>query len=212
MYWNEFKKLGIDAQVGASGVKRSVCPKCHERKGGNLRDKDLALSYDEGWYKCHSANCDFKGKVYQKEYLRPIVNNTGLSDKNLKYLFARGISKETILKMNLSEEKDMIQFNYFRNNELINVKTRSRNKKIMYQYSGSEKILYNLDSLIGKKKAIIVEGEIDVLSLVEAGLDQHYGIVSVDQGAPNVGDKISSKLDCLKNCASEIDEVEDNSN
>ena len=49
--------------------------------------------------------------------------------------------------------------------------------------AGAEKILYGLNDIAGKEEVIIVEGEIDKLSLEEAGLTN---AVSVPDGAPGM--------------------------
>ena len=51
------------------------------------------------------------------------------------------------------------------------------------QVAGAEKILYGLNDIAGKEEVIIVEGEIDKLSLEEAGLTN---AVSVPDGAPGM--------------------------
>jgi twinkle protein len=49
-------------------------------------------------------------------------------------------------------------------------------------YKDAELIFYNLDSIKDKSQCFIVEGEIDALSLIEAGIDN---VVSVPNGANN---------------------------
>jgi twinkle protein len=57
----------------------------------------------------------------------------------------------------------------------------------------AELIFYNLDCLEGAKECLIVEGEIDALSVYEAG---YYTVLSV----PNGASKGSQKLEYLDNC------------
>ena len=68
------------------------------------------------------------------------------------------------------KEENTIQFNYFINNELINIKYRD-GKKNFKLVKGAEKIFYNIDSTIGHKYVVIVEGEIDALSFIDAGIN-----------------------------------------
>lgn len=75
-----------------------------------------------------------------------------------------------------------INFKYFKNNVLINIKYRDPNKNFK-MITDATKTIYNIDSFKGKNKGIIVEGEIDVLSYYEAGLGKEYGIGSVPNGA-----------------------------
>ena len=81
---------------------------------------------------------------------------------------------------------------------LINIKYRD-GKKNFKLYKGAEKIFYNINSIIGYDYCIIVEGEIDALSLHEAGLPN---VISVPNGAT----LNSNNLDYLDNC---IDYFED---
>ncbi|GIV35370.1 MAG: hypothetical protein KatS3mg031_2905 [Chitinophagales bacterium] len=114
--------------------------------------------------------------------------------------------------MSASPDGKAIRFNYFRAGELINYKDRIQlegGKKTFRQHPGAEKILYNLDSLQGRKKAIITEGEIDALSFISAGAERRgFAVLSVDQGAPAPGAQAGGKLECLRNCAQELDAVE----
>ena len=47
---------------------------------------------------------------------------------------------------------------------------------------GAEKILYGLDDIVGQSEVIIVEGEMDKLAMMEAGIKN---VVSVPDGAPS---------------------------
>ena len=58
---------------------------------------------------------------------------------------------------------------------------------------GAEKVFYNLNSIIGVNECVIVEGEMDVLSLHECGV---RNAVSVPNGATLTG----NNLDYLDNC------------
>jgi twinkle protein len=85
-----------------------------------------------------------------------------------------------------------IQFNYFRNSELINVKYRGANKDFRL-FKDGELIFYNVDIAINNEEVIIVEGEMDCLALYEAG---YKNVISVPNGA-GLG-KIN--FDYLDNC------------
>lgn len=51
----------------------------------------------------------------------------------------------------------------------------------LVQVKGAEKILYGLDDVAGQEEIIIVEGEMDKLAMLEAGITN---VVSVPDGAP----------------------------
>ena len=42
--------------------------------------------------------------------------------------------------------------------------------KTLSLYKGAEKVFYNIDSIVGHDYCVIVEGEMDVLALHEAGI------------------------------------------
>lgn len=140
-------------------------------------------------------------------------NKTDLSASIVKFFEGRKISQKTLLKMKISEgleympqreaEVNTMQFNYFKNDILVNIKYRD-SKKGFKLHKGSELILYNIDSLKGKKEAILVEGEIDCLSLIEAGYDKDYAVLSV----PNGASEHRNNLTYLNNCIKEIEHIE----
>lgn len=215
MYYYELEKLGINVGgTNRTGNVKVKCPVCEQRKGGTTQ-KDLSVNVTEGLYRCHNSNCDFRGRTRTTEYSKPeaYVNSTTLPTKIVKYMEGRGISQSTLKKMKVGvSKKGSLTFNYFRNGELINTKERwttKDGKKAFGQHVGSEKIIYNLDSLEGKTKCIFVEGEIDVLSWIEAGVGSEYAVVSVDMGAPAPGQSPGAKLDCLTNCAVELDGIKE---
>ena len=69
------------------------------------------------------------------------------------------------------KEVPTIDFNYFLHDELINIKSRAKNKDFKFEKE-CELIMYNLDSVIGMDECILVEGEPDALSWIEAGIDE----------------------------------------
>jgi len=73
-----------------------------------------------------------------------------------------------------------IAFPYRKRGEVVNVKFRGLTTKAFQQVGGAEKILYRQDSITAEC-VIIVEGEIDALSCLEAGFQS---VVSVPDGAP----------------------------
>jgi len=100
---------------------------------------------------------------------------------------------------NARAEIPTIQFNYFRNGELINIKSRGKNKDFKL-FKDAELIFYNLDATIDNETIIICEGEMDALAIYECGFKN---VVSVPNGA-GLG-KIN--LEYLDNC---IDSFSDN--
>lgn len=106
-----------------------------------------------------------------------------LSDELLGYFAERMISKETLQRnnvMQVADDKKTIAFPYRRNGLLVGCKYRTIEKKF-WQGRNTEKMLYGLDDIADADKIIIVEGEIDKLSVEEAG---YCNCVSVPGGAP----------------------------
>jgi twinkle protein len=93
------------------------------------------------------------------------------------------------------EVKKAFVFPYYRDGELVNAKYRSGKKEFRSEV-GAERILYGLDDVKeGDTPVILVEGEMDKLSLWEAGF---RNCVSVPDGAPHVNTKdYASKFDFL---------------
>lgn len=95
-----------------------------------------------------------------------------------------------------------IQFPYYRNGEIVNVKYRDGHKNFKL-YKGSELVFYNLDSLKDSKWCVIVEGEPDCLSYIEAGV---VPVISVPNGA-NLSEN-NQNLEYLDNCIDWFSDIE----
>ncbi len=128
----------------------------------------------------------------RREYLKPApkdTENSPFSEKALAWFKGRGISEETLRKCRVTEglewmpqkqgKANTVQFNYYRNGELVNTKFRTGDKCFKL-VQGAELIPYNIDSISGRRECIITEGEMDCLSFVECGRED---CVSVPNGA-----------------------------
>lgn len=141
---------------------------------------------------------------YQKrEFVKPVPRLEKLGSKALEYFERdRLISNNTLLRFNITEanewmpgvnkEVPAICFNYYRKEELVNIKFRGPQKSFKLA-KDAELIFYNLDAIEGLNEAVIVEGEIDCLTMHECGI---YNSVSVPNGAA----KGNQKLEYLDNC------------
>lgn len=180
------------------GVKTHTCPICSKtRNPHNQKVKCVNVYWDTGYFHCshcgaHENMHSFKKEQQEKQYKRPVWNNnTNLPDSIIKYFEGRGISQFTIRALRITKSaiktqegsKTSINYNYFKNGDLVNVKYRARlsNGKRVYQlFGGGELIPYNYDNIITANECIIVEGEEDALSYCEAGF---FNTVSVPNGA-----------------------------
>jgi twinkle protein len=198
------------------GKKEGVCPLCSSnRKPENRKAKCAMYDWERGLGTCMNCNEVFQLHTFKRKggndkvYNKPKkIANPLLSNKVIKWFEGRGISNSTLVKMKITEgqefmpqtgkEENTIQFNYFINDELINIKYRD-GKKNFKLVKGAEKIFYNIDSTVGHNYVVIVEGEMDALSFVEAGVSS---VISVPNGATIS----NNNLDYLDNC---IDYFED---
>ncbi len=194
--------LGINLKNRTSGELKTKCPKCsHKRK--NKHDESLSVNISTGLYNCH--NCGWSGGVmFQKksEYIIPEKINADVTERVLKWFSGRGITEPTLVHWRIGESLEFmpqvgskrrcINFNYFRENKIVNVKFRDGEKNFKMT-SGAELIFYGIDNIKDLKTCYIVEGEMDALSLHESGL---YSVCSV----PNGASKGNARLDYLDNC------------
>jgi twinkle protein len=176
------------------GVKTSTCPLCSMSRKKKTQ-KCLMINWDTGIAVCQHCGeiiqmHTFKKKEDVKVYKKPVwKNKTDLSVNVVKWFEGRKITQNTLRKLKITEgrewmpqtqkEENAIHFNYFRDGELINVKYRDGRKNFK-MVADAEKIPYNLDNIRTDLECIIVEGEIDVLSVVESGF---INVVSTPNGS-----------------------------
>ena len=148
------------------GKTQGICPLCSStRKPENRKTKCASYDWERGLGTCHNCNTTFQLHTYQrkgtseKNYEKPgtspkvIQYNSELSDKFLKWFEERGISRETLEYVNVTEckewmpqtgkEENTIRFNYFMGDQLINIKYRDGRKNFKL-YKGAEKIFYKI--------------------------------------------------------------------
>ena len=204
-----------DLKVGAT---QGICPLCsHNRKPENRRAKCASYDWERGLGTCHNCSSTFQLHTYQRkgggdrEYVKPDFStktHKAPSSKVIEWFEQRGIFKDTLEEMNVSEGPEFmpqtgkventIKFNYMIGDELINIKYRDGRKNFKL-YKGAEKVFYNINSIVGYDTCVIVEGEMDALAYHEAGITN---VISVPNGAT----LNHNNLDYLDNC---IDYFED---
>lgn len=201
----------VDIPISAKGNIRLQCPACIETHSDkNMKNKDVSWSVMN-----NVGNCKRCGEVFykpivkesQKTYAKPQwKNSTELTDKVVNYFESRKISQFVLRNTNLvscgeefmaGAQMMTIQFNYWRNSELINIKYRTGDKQFK-MFKDGELIFYNIDSIKNSKIAIITEGEIDCLSLIEAGYKE---VISVPNGA-------GASMEFMENCIEEFIGIE----
>jgi twinkle protein len=207
------ERLNIDtSKIKTSG--KTLCPNCSHTRN-NKKDPCLSVDVITGVYNCHN-NCGFSGGVAntydrtEKVYVRPkFINTTELSEKGVNWFFTeRAITQITLNKARITEsveympqlqrEANCINFNYFRDEKLVNTKFRAV-KKSFKMIKDAELIFYNIDSILRSSECIITEGEIDCISFIQSGVES---VISVPNGA-----SLSKKanLEYLDNCIDYFD-------
>jgi twinkle protein len=230
MYYEKLTNLGIKLRR-RSGTEKVTCPQCSESRR-NKKDPCLSVNITEGVYNCH--NCGWKGNVKsferkdsRKNYQKPsqdMLKQMELSDKVVNYFGTRGISEATLKKffihgkeefMPQTQKKERcIVFPYIRENEIVNAKYRDGNKNFKL-VKDAELVFFGMQTIVGRHTAIITEGEIDALSVYEAGFGNDYeaeadkdGVVVEHElgrwsvlSVPNGASKGSQRMEYLDNCS-----------
>lgn len=201
-------KIVYDLYFPKVGENKMACPACSkDRKKATA--KVFSFNTEKGVGNCIHCQDTFSTYIpyeKKKEYVAPEwKNRTELTDNAVKWFGGRMISQKTLSDMKVcsameympQDEKEcsVVCFPYYRNGELVNIKYRTGDKHFK-MYKDAELIFYNIDAIIGQKECIIVEGEIDCLSLIECGITN---VVSVPNGAGGKNlDYIDSCFDALK--------------
>ena len=176
------------------------CPYCHG--GTNGHDKNtFSVNMKTGAFKCFRSSCGKKGHLVefardfgfdlmpQKEFKR-LPQNVEIRDEAMEFMKSRGISEAVARAYRITTQKDnqkIIVFPFFdENNVLRFVKYRNSayvkgiNKSKEWSEPDCMPILFGMNLCEGFERLIITEGQIDTLSLAEAGIKN---AVSVPTGA-----------------------------
>lgn len=183
-----------------------LCPLCH---GGERQDKyTFAINLQEGVYVCKRGSCGARGRFEElaqrfgeraeiirpaarakKQFVLPQVDILPLTAEIIAYFERRKISAATLNAFSIgADETGNILFPFHRDGELVYVKYRAPRKpqgkeRKEWQASGTRPILFGMDMCSFAQPLIITEGQIDALSLYEAGI---RNVVSVPSGCSNL--------------------------
>ena len=191
-----FEENGIYLK-GTSGQEKTTCPKCSCGRR-NSSDKCLAVNIDEGVWHCH--HCGWKGSLKKvfKSLKKPEVvpmptlpekPETNIPEKVYQWFEDRGITRLVVDDAKIGYKNRWIQFPFYKDGEVVNIKSRTADKKFR-QEKNAEKCFYRFDHMQGMETIIITEGEMDALSLVQAGFTN---VVSVPDGATAPNSKPSDR-------------------
>lgn len=220
----QFADFRIELPHGASGEIDTTCPECSASRK-KKHAKCLGVNVTEGVWLCQ--HCGWTGTLKEgarrnevEHWRRPVyvrpepaVIPEAHDVAVVQWFATRGISP-SVMRRNrvyakpiympqVEERVKAICFPYYRGEELINAKYRDKEKNFRME-AGAERILYGLND-IEPVRCVIVEGEIDKLSVEMAGITS---CVSVPDGAPAVNAKnYDSKFTFLDSAADAIEGV-----
>lgn len=179
------------------------CPYC---RGGNHRDEwTFSINLENGAFKCLRASCEKQGhfvelcrdfeyrldfeppKIYRQLPQRPIETR----DEAVEYMKSRGISEEVTRRYSITvrtDYKNVLVFPFKDpDGHLLGIKYRKtdfkkgRDKNKEWYEKDTMPILFGMDQCKDfTKPLILTEGQIDSLSVAEAGIEN---AVSVPTGA-----------------------------
>ncbi|MBQ9252301.1 MAG: AAA family ATPase [Clostridia bacterium] len=179
------------------------CPYCH---GGNHHDRDtFSINLEKGVYKCLRASCGRQGHFVElcRDFHFPLESAEQASRRyrqlpqpskppemrqsSLEYLASRGIGRETAERYGLTARKDqpnILCFPFFDlQGRLVSIKYRNMrfrkgvDKCKEWFEKDTQPILFGLQCWNGSfDRAIITEGQLDSLSLSEAGIENAFSV------------------------------------
>lgn len=196
------EKLGAETRRKGDELFFKWCPYCH----GDGHDKDtFSVNLTTGLFKCFRSGCDRHGHFVQlaRDFGYPLDMGDGprkyrelpqrplkVKEQAVRYLEGRGISRGVTERYHISARKDnenVLVFPFYDENHTLRFvkyrktdfdKERDKNKE--WCEKDTMPILFGMDQCQDFSQLVITEGQIDSLSLAEAGIPN---AVSVPNGA-----------------------------
>lgn len=216
------KAEGIRLRSWAQGNHKSVCPRCsHTRKKKSEPCLSVTVFAERVRWQCH--HCQWAGGAGGEEagrypvrevrmFNRPArIENPERPAAMVEWFAKRSISAKTIEQMGIyltrqwfpqtEQEERCIAFPYEWAGALRNVKYRDADKNFR-QEKNPEPVLYNADAIRPGEDLIFVEGEMDVLAFIEAGLSN---VVSLPNGAPEKPEQSEKRFEPLATHATQLE-------
>lgn len=199
-FWDELAEQGFSVQNLQEGQNKTTCPQCSpQRKNKSDPCLSMSIDHDGAQWRCH--HCDWEGNVWRNKMSSPFKQKTkkksppavpklqAPSDGVISWFAQRKISQQTVELAGVESgtayiggrQENAIAFVHKDSDgKTINVKFRTKDKKFT-QIKDGERLPY-LWNMINRDndELIITEGEVDCLSLIEAGFSN---VVSVPDGA-----------------------------
>lgn len=201
--------IGISTRVKGNNLLFATCPYCHStndkekfainlntgqfncfRASCSMKGNMITLSKDFGFQISEDVDRYLNRNNYNGRFRKFKADHKQSTDAAVEYLEGRGISKEICQKYEITSRKDesnIITFPFYdADGELKFIKYRNTEFK-KGESSGSKEwcekdcmpILFGMNHCTGAGRLILTEGQIDSLSVAEAGLDN---AVSVPMG------------------------------
>ena len=179
----------------AIGEYKCLCPFCsHLRKPIHQKvpcAKVWIVSDDFATYNCahcsahgdiKPTNARYKSATYTKPEIKADIHSVG---DIMPFATDRQLSRATVEYLGWYYDNERIAFPFFKCGEIVNVKYRGIKEKTFIQEKNPEPVVYNYDNAWAELKnyngtLIIVEGEIDCATMIEAG---YKNCVSLPSGS-----------------------------
>ena len=195
------EKYGRFKQYG-NELRFNYCPICNKEK----ENPDFSVNIDTGQYYCHTTGTggnvrdlkDFDMSILKNIDTQEIKKNKIKRDFNkifeqyadkhlntewLEYLESRCISQKHLNKFCRLGKNNSMVIPITNGKNIVALKYRTIDKKISSEKDSQTDYLMNWHLIKNFDYLIIVEGEIDLLSVIEAGYDN---VVSLPFGATNI--------------------------
>ena len=176
------KTFAVSLENGCFVCKRGSC--------GQRGNFDALAEYFHENIRLNHKNHENTANV-SKTYALPAVKMLPPTEKIYQYFESRKISRETVDAFKIgADDRGNIVFPFYENGENVFVKFRKPQKHTPddrspkeWREPGTKPILFGMDSCVFSKPLTICEGEIDAMSLYEAGI---RNVVSVPSGCEDL--------------------------
>lgn len=184
---------GFETREHGNELQFKFCPYCH---GGVSRDQwTFSINLESGAFKCLRSSCNRQGHFVElcrdlnyplqkddmpiyKKYIPRLKNES--RDEAVEYLKSRGISEAITRRYHVTVRKDnskVLAFPFYSlDGECLFIKYRrtdfdkSKHKNKEWSESGMMPVLFGMDKCEDFERLVITEGQIDSLSVAEAGI------------------------------------------
>lgn len=195
-------KLGADVREKGDELFFRYCPYCH----GDGHDKEtFSVNLKTGVFHCFRSGCGKSGHFVEmardfhypldfedrpkRQYRRLPQRPVEVREPAITYLEGRGISRETARRYRVTTRKDnpkILVFPFFDENRVLRFLKyrrtdfdRAKHQNKEWCEKDTEPILFGMDQCENFTRLVITEGQLDSLSVAEAGVEN---AVSVPNG------------------------------